>query len=99
MKSFDPDEETPFVDALPDEGVQLDDDVIAVDAERAIDLLDPVRLLGGRDGDLFHHVGHALHGQRNLAHRRPGTGHQSGTGVDSRHRTTDQAFDFLGGGR
>jgi ATP-dependent DNA helicase DinG len=42
VKSFDPDEETPFVDALPDESVQLDDDVIAVDAERAIDLLDEI---------------------------------------------------------
>jgi ATP-dependent DNA helicase DinG len=42
VKSFDPDEDTPFVDALADEGVQLDDDVIAVDAERALNLLDEI---------------------------------------------------------
>ncbi|MHB8380320.1 MAG: ATP-dependent DNA helicase [Acidimicrobiales bacterium] len=55
MKSFDPDEDP--VDADPDdrEGVHLDDDVIEVDAERALALLDAIThdLPGGgesRDG-------------------------------------------------
>jgi ATP-dependent DNA helicase DinG len=42
VKSFDPDDESPFIDAAPDDGVQLDDDVIAVDAERALGLLDEI---------------------------------------------------------
>ena len=55
MKSFDPDEETPFVEAAPEEGVQLDDDLIEIDVERALTLLDEITrdLPGGgesRDG-------------------------------------------------
>jgi ATP-dependent DNA helicase DinG len=42
VKSFDPDDEIPFVEPATDEGVQLDDDVIAVDAERALELLDEI---------------------------------------------------------
>jgi ATP-dependent DNA helicase DinG len=42
VKSFDPDDEAPFVEAATDEGVQLDEDVIAVDAQRALDLLDEI---------------------------------------------------------
>jgi ATP-dependent DNA helicase DinG len=55
VKSFDPDEETPFVEAAPEEGVQLDDDLIEIDVERALTLLDEITrdLPGGgesRDG-------------------------------------------------
>lgn len=42
MKSFDPDDESPFVEAEPDVGVQLDEDVIALDAQRALQLLDDI---------------------------------------------------------
>ena len=42
MQSFDPDDETPFVDTDPDQGIQLDDDVISIDAERALALLDAI---------------------------------------------------------
>jgi ATP-dependent DNA helicase DinG len=42
VKSFDPDEETPFLEAPPDDGVQLDDDVVALHAERALELLDDI---------------------------------------------------------
>lgn len=42
MTSFDPDDEAPFVEAEGDVGVQLDEDVIAVDAQRALDLLDHI---------------------------------------------------------
>jgi ATP-dependent DNA helicase DinG len=41
VKSFDPDDETPYVE--PDDGgIQLDDDVVAIDAERALALLDEI---------------------------------------------------------
>ncbi|HUY16037.1 MAG TPA: ATP-dependent DNA helicase [Acidimicrobiales bacterium] len=55
MKSFDPDDETVDVEAGADDGVQLDDDVVEVDAERALALLDAIThdLPGGgesRDG-------------------------------------------------
>jgi len=42
VKSFDPDDETPFVDAAPEEGVQLDDDLVEIDVERALALLDEI---------------------------------------------------------
>ncbi|HVB50174.1 MAG TPA: ATP-dependent DNA helicase [Acidimicrobiales bacterium] len=42
MQSFDPDDETPFIERDSSEGIQLDDDVIAVDAERALALLDSI---------------------------------------------------------
>jgi ATP-dependent DNA helicase DinG len=55
VKSFDPDDETVDVDVDARDGVQLDDDVIEVDAERALALLDAIThdLPGGgesRDG-------------------------------------------------
>jgi ATP-dependent DNA helicase DinG len=42
VKSFDPDEETPDVDAAPEGGVHLDDDLVEIDAERALALLDDI---------------------------------------------------------
>jgi ATP-dependent DNA helicase DinG len=42
VKSFDPDEETPFVDAESEKGVQIDDDLVSIDAERALELLDAI---------------------------------------------------------
>jgi len=42
VQSFDPDEESPFVEGELSEGIQLDDDVIAIDAERALALLDSI---------------------------------------------------------
>ena len=55
MRSFDPDEDEPYVEVDVDVGVQLDDDVVEVDAERALGLLDAITadLPGGgesRDG-------------------------------------------------
>ena len=55
MHSFDPDEESAYAEPDFDVGVQLDDDVVAVDAERALALLDLITadLPGGgesRDG-------------------------------------------------
>ena len=55
MKSFDPDDEITDVEVDGSDGIQLDDDVIAVDAERALALLDAIThdLPGGgetRDG-------------------------------------------------
>ena len=55
MKSFDPDDEIIDVEVDANVGIQLDDDVIAVDAERALALLDAIThdLPGGgetRDG-------------------------------------------------
>jgi len=42
VQSFDPDDETPFIELDSSDGIQLDDDVIAVDAERALALLDSI---------------------------------------------------------
>ncbi len=42
MRSFDPDDETPYIEPDADVGVELDADVIAVDADRAIALLDRI---------------------------------------------------------
>ncbi|MEO9181334.1 MAG: ATP-dependent DNA helicase, partial [Acidimicrobiales bacterium] len=55
MKSFDPDEESAYVEPDDEKGVQLDDDVVDIDAERALALLDLIThdLPGGgesRDG-------------------------------------------------
>jgi ATP-dependent DNA helicase DinG len=55
VKSFDPDDDTGVVDVDESDGIQLDDDVIEVDAERALALLDAITddLPGGgetRDG-------------------------------------------------
>ncbi len=55
MKSFDPDDESIDVESDFEVGVQLDEDVVEIDAERALDLLDRIthELPGGgesRDG-------------------------------------------------
>jgi ATP-dependent DNA helicase DinG len=55
VKSFDPDDDSPVIERDADEGVQLDDDVVEVDADRALALLDAITrdLPGGgesRDG-------------------------------------------------
>jgi hypothetical protein len=42
VETFDPDDETPYVEPDEDEGVQLDDDVVAIDADRALALLDRI---------------------------------------------------------
>ena len=42
MRSFDPDDEAPYVEPDVEVGVDIDADVIAVDADRAIDLLDRI---------------------------------------------------------
>jgi ATP-dependent DNA helicase DinG len=42
VKSFDPDDETPYVDVAAEEGVHLDDDLVEIDAERALALLDEI---------------------------------------------------------
>ena len=81
VKSFDPDEETPDVDPDAERGVQLDDDVVAIDAERALALLDTITedLPGG---------GESREGQRQMVRavaaafsRRQHTVVEAGTGV------------------
>ncbi len=42
MRSFDPDDETPYVEPDADSGVALDADVVSVDADRAIAVLDTI---------------------------------------------------------
>lgn len=42
METFDPDEQTPYVEPDDEVGVQLDDDVVSIDAERALVLLDAI---------------------------------------------------------
>lgn len=42
MRSFDPDDDTPYVEPDPDEGVGLDEDVVASRTERALALLDAI---------------------------------------------------------
>jgi ATP-dependent DNA helicase DinG len=81
VKSFDPDDETPYVDVENEVGVQLDDDVVAVDADRALALLDLITgdLPGG---------GESREGQRQMVRsvaaaftRRQHTVIEAGTGV------------------
>jgi ATP-dependent DNA helicase DinG len=81
VKSYDPDEETPDVDPDVERGVQLDDDVVAIDAERALALLDTITedLPGG---------GESREGQRQMVRavaaafsRRQHTVVEAGTGV------------------
>lgn len=81
MKTFDPDEETPYVEPNVDAGIQLDDDVVEVDADRALDLLDRIteELPGG---------GESREGQRQMVRsvaaaftRRQHTVIEAGTGV------------------
>ncbi len=42
MQTFDPDEETPYVEPEVGEGVQLDQDVVEIDVEQALELLDRI---------------------------------------------------------
>lgn len=42
MKSFDPDDDAPYVEPSEASAIQLDDDVVQIDAERAIALLDRI---------------------------------------------------------
>jgi ATP-dependent DNA helicase DinG len=42
VKSFDPDDDAPAVEHDADEGVQLDDDLVEVDADVALELLDSI---------------------------------------------------------
>jgi ATP-dependent DNA helicase DinG len=81
VKSFDPDDETPYVEVGDDAGIQLDDDVVAVDADRALGLLDLItgELPGG---------GESREGQRQMVRsvaaaftRRQHTVIEAGTGV------------------
>jgi hypothetical protein len=40
VKTFDPDDDAPYVEPDAEAGVQLDEDVVAIDADRALSLLD-----------------------------------------------------------
>ena len=42
MESFDPDEDTVYVEPDEDSGVQLDRDLVAIDVDRALDLLEEI---------------------------------------------------------
>ena len=42
MQSFDPDEVTPYLEVDEGRGIQLDDDVVEIDAERALNILDRI---------------------------------------------------------
>jgi ATP-dependent DNA helicase DinG len=71
VKSFDPDEDLRAPDTDGDEGIQLDSDVISIDAERALALLDSIThdLPGGgenRDGqrDMVRAVASAISRRR-----------------------------------
>ncbi len=81
MQSFDPDEEIPYVEPEAELGVQLDEDVVAIDADRALALLDLIThdLPGG---------GESREGQRQMVRsvaaafsRRTTTVIEAGTGV------------------
>ena len=81
MQSFDPDEEAPYAEPDLERGVQLDADVVAVDAERALAVLDQITddLPGG---------GEQREGQRQMVRavaaalsRREHTVIEAGTGI------------------
>lgn len=81
MDSFDPDEQTPYVEPDEEKGIQLDDDVVAIDVDRAIALLETITsdLPGG---------GEVREGQRQMVRsvaqafsRRRHTIIEAGTGV------------------
>jgi ATP-dependent DNA helicase DinG len=81
VKTFDPDEETPYVEPNVEAGIQLDDAVVEVDADRALALLDRITqdLPGG---------GESREGQRQMVRsvaaafsRRQHTVIEAGTGV------------------
>src|ERR1039458_5366607 len=81
MHGFDPDEEIAYVEPDIESGVQLDDDVVEIDAERALALLDRIthELPGG---------GESREGQRQMVRsvaaalsRRRTTVIEAGTGI------------------
>jgi ATP-dependent DNA helicase DinG len=81
VKSFDPDEDAPYVEPDAESGIQLDDDVVSVDGDRALVLLDTITgdLPGG---------GESREGQRQMVRavaaaftRRQHTVIEAGTGV------------------
>jgi ATP-dependent DNA helicase DinG len=81
VKTFDPDDEQPYVEPDAEVGIQLDEDVVAIDAERALALLDRITqdLPGG---------GESREGQRQMVRavaaaftRRRHTVIEAGTGV------------------
>ena len=81
MESFDPDEQAPYVEPDDEEGIQLDDDIVAIDVDRALALLETITndLPGG---------GEVREGQRQMVRsvaqafsRRQHTIIEAGTGV------------------
>jgi ATP-dependent DNA helicase DinG len=81
VKTFDPDDDAPYVEPDAEAGVQLDEDVVAIDADRALSLLDLITrdLPGG---------GENREGQRQMVRsvaaafsRRQHTVIEAGTGV------------------
>ena len=81
VQSFDPDEDVTYVEPDLESGVQLDEDVVAIDAERALELLDLITgdLPGG---------GESREGQRQMVRsvatafsRRQSAVVEAGTGV------------------
>jgi ATP-dependent DNA helicase DinG len=81
VRTFDPDEEIPYVEPEIDAGVQLDDDIVEIDAELALEVLDRIThdLPGGGESRL---------GQRQMVRavasafsRRRSTVIEAGTGV------------------
>jgi ATP-dependent DNA helicase DinG len=81
VKTFDPDDDAPYVEPDAEVGVQLDEDVVAIDADRALSLLDLITrdLPGG---------GENREGQRQMVRsvaaafsRRQHTVIEAGTGV------------------
>ena len=81
MESYDPDDETPYVEPDDEAAVELDEDVVAIDADRALVLLDKItaNLPGG---------GEQREGQRQMVRsvaaafsRRQHTIIEAGTGV------------------
>ena len=81
MRSYDPDDESVYVEPEIDDGVQLDDDVVEIDTERALALLDRIthELPGG---------GESRQGQREMVRsvaaafsRRKTTVIEAGTGI------------------
>ena len=103
MRSFDPDDDTPYVEPDTDIGVELDADVIAVDADRAIDLLDLITddLPNGgeqRPGQrtMVRLVAEAFTRSRHLVVE-AGTGVRPGVDVGGSHLGTPEGRDLANG--
>ena len=81
MKSFDPDELTPYVEPDADDGVQLDHDVVSIDVERALELLEKITndLPGG--GEVRDAQRQMVRGVAEAFSRRQHTIIEAGTGV------------------